>query len=29
MLKTEEGGTLSPTDAEPHSEYSHLVYPPQ
>jgi hypothetical protein len=28
-IVTEEGGTLSPTDADPHSEYSHLVYPPQ
>jgi len=24
----EESGTLVPTEAERHSEYSHLVYPP-
>ena len=27
-IVAEEPGTLMPTEAEPHGEYSHLVYPP-
>ncbi len=27
-ILAEEPGTLTPTEAEHHSEYSHLVYPP-
>jgi hypothetical protein len=29
MLTEEESGKLAPTEAESHSEYSHLVYPPR
>ena len=28
-ILTQEPGTLAPTEAEPLSEYSHLVYPPK